>query len=98
MSVNLNTNVDFKSERLKILNVFSPSQIFSEEEKTSTINMILPQWKKIYQVPSAYETLCIIAAGCATDARYDQFCNSVIGKDNFLDLFEIWNRSRSNSI
>lgn len=98
ITINSDSSVGFSSEKLKILNVFSPSQIFSEIEKTSMMNIILPKWKEIYQFTNAYETFCMVAAGCANDARYDQFCNSVIGKKNFLKLFGLWNRTRSDDI
>lgn len=98
MSVNIDSFTEFSSQKMKILNVFSPSQLFSEAEDTSAINVILPEWREIYQFVNAYDTFCMIAAGCATDARYDQFCDSVIGRDNFHHLFKLWNRSRSDDI
>lgn len=98
MTINSDTGVGFSSEKLKMMNIYSPTQIFSEVEKTAMINVNLPKWKEIYQFTNAYETFCMVAAGCATDARYDQFCNAVIGKNNFLNLFRLWNRSRSDNI
>lgn len=97
MTIN-SDSVNFSSDKLKIFNIFSPSQIFSEIEQTSMINVNLPKWKGIYQFANAYDTFCMVAAGCATDARYDQFCNAVIGRNSFLNLFKLWNRSRSDDL
>lgn len=100
MSINSDSfsSFDFKSERSKLMNIYSPSQLLSEAEETSTINVLLPQWKPAYHFTNAYETFCSVAAGCATNARYDEFCKSVMGQDEFYKLFRIWNRTRSDDI
>jgi hypothetical protein len=50
-----------------------------------------------FQTPTTEETFCIVAAGCATDDRFDLICNSLLEpKDRFSDMFEKWNRSRAS--
>lgn len=48
VTINSDSGKDFSSEKLKIFTIFSPTQIFSEVEKTSMINVNLPKWKEIY--------------------------------------------------
>ncbi|OHT05774.1 hypothetical protein TRFO_26461 [Tritrichomonas foetus] len=86
----------FGSNGFEMINSYSPSQIFSSSERNATLNALLPKWKTYYDLVNPYDTFCTIAAGCATDERYDGLCNATVGFDKYLHLFTLWNRTRSN--
>ena len=78
-----------------MINVYSPSQLFAQLGKKPTMNIELPKWKGNLEYMNPYDVMCLIAAGC-TDGRYDGLCSSLIGMDEYLSLFSLWRRTRSD--
>jgi hypothetical protein len=80
----------------RILNVFAGNSLqFSEETKWVTrTNWEWPEWKWPWQSVSAAETFCMTVAGCATDDRFVDMCNSIMEKNLFDELFDVWQRPR----
>lgn len=83
-------------EGSKMINLYSPSRVVTQEEKGATMNIKLPKYKNNFENFNPYELTCMMAAGCAVDARYDGFCDAVMGMDNYIDLFHYWGRRRSD--
>lgn len=86
----------FTTNGFEMINSYSPSQLFATSEANATMNIKLPKWKSYLDNLNPYETMCTIAAGCATDLRFDDFCNVTIGMKQYLHLFTLWNRTRTN--
>lgn len=84
----------FLTNGFEMINTYSPAQLFAAEEKNATMNIKLPRWKGFIKPMNPYETLCVVAAGCTVDGRYDNFCNATIGYDQYMYLYELWNRTR----
>lgn len=90
--------IKFVTNGFEMINLYSPSQLFAQEEANATMNIKFPKWKGLFDYINPYEAVCLIAAGCAVDERYDGFCDSIIGMDQYKYLFSIWNRTRSDMI
>ena len=71
-----------------------PSQLFAQVETNSSSNFELPLWKGLTKTISPYEATCLIMADCSIDARYDDYCDSVMGIEQYKYLYKIWNRTR----
>lgn len=78
-----------------MLNVYSPGSFTSMAETNATANFVLPQAQSIVKPANVYSTFCEIAAGCATDDRYDHFCSYAIGRETYEAYFDLWERPRT---
>jgi hypothetical protein len=84
----------FPDNSYQIVGVWSPQSFLSFEDSNLSVTVQLPNKKNYLRPLSPYDTVCMIAAGCVTDARFDGYCDSAIGHDSYLTMFRYWNRSR----
>lgn len=90
--------IEFITNGFEMINIYSPSQLFAQEETNSTMNIKLPKWKGLFNYINPYEAICLIDAGCAVDEKYDGFCDAILGMDQYKYLFSLWNRNSSDMI
>jgi hypothetical protein len=82
------------SAEYETVNVYSETSLFSVLEPSITLNVRLPQEQSIFNPANPYETLCLIAAGCATDDQFEALCEQLIGRETFREFFDRWLRPR----
>lgn len=76
---------------VKMINLYSPNQIFSMPEKGPTINIEVPNAR----IKDSIEMMCLVASGCDVSGKYDNFCLPILGFKKYMRFFDLWNRSRS---
>jgi hypothetical protein len=86
------------SAEYETVNVYSDSSLFSALEEGLTMNLRLPRAQSVLAPASPYDTLCLIAAGCTETDEYDGLCEQLIGKERFVEFFELWLRKRNETI
>ena len=79
-----------------IINIFSGSTLLAMQEVKAKTNVVLPTWQKLWAPATEAETFCLTAAGCATDDRYDDLCDRLVGEPRFRAYFDSWGRPRDD--
>jgi hypothetical protein len=56
----------------------------------------MPTFGGFFDTSKTEETFCMAVAGCAQTDRLDTLCESLVGKQEFSDMYKQWNRPRAN--
>jgi hypothetical protein len=86
--------VDHQDSRA--VNVFSDGSPLVLVDSAAAWNVPIPNYGSVPYVPrTSFHNLCVVAATCAMDARYDVLCSDVMGgRKEFFRLFEAFGRQR----
>jgi hypothetical protein len=77
-----------------LFNLYSGNSLLTMPEPEAKMNYELPTWQSILNTADSYETMCLLMAGCVRDARFDQLCGQLVGRDQYRRYFESWGRPR----
>jgi hypothetical protein len=78
-----------------IVNEASGDSIFAMDDTIAKWNFRMPDWQKWWKPANAFDSFCLLAAGCVFDDRYDALCKPSVGAEEYRTFFESWSRERN---
>jgi hypothetical protein len=80
------------------LDIYSNGSLQTWPDAASLVSRsdMMPGPRGLFRHPLVEKTFCLVAAGCATTNAYDELCaNFLGGMDEYLKLFDAWDRPRA---
>jgi hypothetical protein len=85
------------SDQSRIVNFYRDDSLTAKEDGEALMNNRFPQYDGPLPgiPPNPFQTFCFAAAACATDDRFDKLCFGVLGKEDYLKIWDQIGRPRT---
>jgi hypothetical protein len=93
---------NYSRPRGEIVNVDPLGALFvadaDDDVSEQAVNLDLPRKQSWLTRENAFETFCMVAAGCVLDDRFDHICGTAVGMEKYAAFFAEWGRDRNETI